>query len=96
MSMKDAYVTKMHAKLDEWSADIDNLKARADLAEADVQQDYYEQISELKMKQNDANIKLMELQNAGDGAWEDLKAGVELAWVSVSSAVESATSRFRL
>lgn len=96
MSMKDAYVTKMHAKLDEWSAEIDNLKAKADVAEANVQLEYEQQISELKLKQNEAHKKLLELKNASDGAWEDLKAGVERAWVSVSSAVESATSRFRL
>ena len=30
MTSKDAYVEKLPAKLDEWSADIDKLKAKAD------------------------------------------------------------------
>ena len=40
MSMKEAYEKKMRAKLDEWGAQIDKLKAKADAAEADVQLEY--------------------------------------------------------
>ncbi len=32
MTDKDAYVQKLHAKLDEWNAEIDKLKAKADKA----------------------------------------------------------------
>jgi len=32
MADKDAYVQKLHAKLDEWNAEIDKLKAKADKA----------------------------------------------------------------
>jgi hypothetical protein len=35
MKNKEAYVQKMHAKIDEWNADIDRLKAKADQVEAD-------------------------------------------------------------
>ena len=34
MSMKEAYEQKLQAQLDEWSAEIDKLKAKADGAEA--------------------------------------------------------------
>jgi multidrug resistance efflux pump len=94
MSTKDAYVKKMHAKLDEWNADIDKLKAKAGAAQADAKQEYYKQIEQLELKQNEANQKLDDLKTAGDEAWEDLKAGVDLAWESVSMAVKSAISRF--
>lgn len=36
MTSKDAYVEKLHAKLDEWSADIDKLKAKADAARHEI------------------------------------------------------------
>ncbi len=94
MGMKEAYEKKLQAQLDEWGAQIDTLKAKADKAEADVQLEYYKEIEELRAMQNEANKKIVELKNASDDAWEDLKAGMDSAWDSLSIAVKSATSRF--
>lgn len=94
MSMKEAYEKKLQSKLDEWSADIDKLKAKADSAEADAQLEYYRQIEELRTMQETASKKLDELKAASDDAWEDLKAGIDSAWDSLSSSIKSATSRF--
>jgi len=44
MSLKDAYVQKLQAKSDEWHAEIDKLKAKADSAKADAKIEYYKQI----------------------------------------------------
>ena len=95
MSMKEAYEKKLQAQLDEWSAEIDRLKAKADKAEADAQLDYYKKIEELRVLQEQARDKLVELEAATDEAWEDLKAGIESAWDSLSVAVRSAVSRFK-
>lgn len=94
MSKKEAYEKKLKSQLDEWSADIDKLKAKADSAEGDAQLEYYKQIEELRSMQDDAGKKLDELKEAGDGAWEDLKAGLDSAWDSLSNSVKSAKSRF--
>ncbi len=94
MSMKDAYEKKLQAKLDEWSADIDKLKAKADSAEADAQLEYYKEIEELRTMQETASKKLDELRDASDDAWEDLKAGIDSAWDSLSRSIKSAASRF--
>jgi uncharacterized coiled-coil DUF342 family protein len=95
MSMKEAYEKKLQSQLDEWSAEIDKLKAKADAAEADAQVEYYKQIEELQSMQDSAGKKLDELKEARDNAWEDLKAGIDSAWDSLSSSMKSATSRFR-
>jgi len=94
MSMKDAYEKKLQSQLDEWSADIDKLKAKADNAEADTQLEYYKQIEELRTMQETADEKLAELKDSSDDAWEDLKAGVENAQDSLAHAMKSAASRF--
>ncbi len=93
--MKEAYEKKLKAQLDEWGAEIDKLKAKADNAESDVQLEYYKQIEELRSKQEDATNKLAELREASDDAWEDLKAGIESAWDSLSMAVKNARERFK-
>ena len=95
MSLKQAYEQKLRAQLDAWKTDIDQLKAKADKAEADVQLEYYKKIEELRMKQESAREKLQELENAGEDAWEDLKAGIESAWDDLRDSIKSATSRFK-
>lgn len=80
MSMKESYEKKLQAQLDEWSADIDKLKAKADKAEANVQIAYYKQVDELRSMQKAASQKLAELKGAGDDAWEELKASIEKTW----------------
>lgn len=95
MSMKKEYEKKLQAQLDEWSAEIDKLKAQAEGEKADKKIEYYEQIDKLKSMKASANEKLTELQNASDEAWEDLKSGIDNAWNSLGDAVNSAKSRFK-
>jgi uncharacterized coiled-coil DUF342 family protein len=92
---RDAYVQKLRAKLDEWNAEIDKLAAKADQAEAEAKIEYYRQVEDLRAKRKDVEDKMAELQQAADGAWEDLKAGIESAWDSLGNALKSAASRFK-
>ncbi|MCR4291511.1 MAG: hypothetical protein NUV76_01390 [Candidatus Kuenenia sp.] len=95
MSMKEAYEKKFQAQLDEWKAEINKLKAKADKADADAQIEYYKQIEDLRSKQEVAGEKLKEFKDETEDAWEDLKAGVESAWDSLGKAVKSAISQFK-
>jgi len=95
MSMKEAYEQKLQAQLDEWGAEIDKLKAKAESAEADAQLEHYKRIEELRSMQESAANKIAELKDAGDDAWEDLKAGIDSAWDSLGNALKSAASRFK-
>jgi chromosome segregation ATPase len=95
MSMKKSYEKKLQSQLEEWSAEIDKLKARADAVEADAQIEYYKQIEILRDMQDDARQKLDELKGSSDDAWEDLKAGIDSAWDALHGSVKSAMSRFK-
>jgi len=95
MNSREEYVRRMQKKLEEWNAEIDTLSARADKATADFRSEYAGQISALKEKQAAARQKIEELQHSGEGAWEDLKSGMELAWTAIGEAVDSAKSRFK-
>ena len=94
MSDKHAYEKKLQAQLDEWSAEIDRLKARADALEADAQLEYQRRIDELAAMREAAGERLEELRNASDDAWEDIKAGADEAWTQLEKAFLSAKSRF--
>ncbi|MRR39049.1 hypothetical protein EG829_31255 [bacterium] len=95
MNTRDEYVKKLQVKLEEWNADIDKLAAKAGEVKAELRHDYAEQLEVVKAKQAVARQKFEELQKSGGSAWEDLKAGIELAWAAVGEAIDSAKSRFK-
>jgi uncharacterized coiled-coil DUF342 family protein len=95
MKTKEAYIQKLHAKIDEWNADIDRLKAKADQVEADSKIEYQKQLQALKSKRDEIEKKVSEISRSGENAWEDLKAGADLAWEAMSEAIKSATTRFK-
>lgn len=90
----EAYQEKLEAQLNEWSAKVDVLKAKAARAEADAKVEYLETLEELKIKREKAEDKLKDLRDASGDALEDLKKGVDQAVSEFKEAVSSATSRF--
>jgi uncharacterized coiled-coil DUF342 family protein len=94
MSNRDAYVEKMKAKLDEWNAEIDKLAAEADQADAETKIEYNKQIVDLRAKRKEMEDKIAEVQQAGEGAWEDLKQGIENSWEILKTSFNRAKSRF--
>ena len=91
MSTRDDYVQKMHVLLDELNDEIDALMKRAENTGADLR----DELAELRGKQDEARTRLASLRDAGEGAWQDLKAGVEMAKDAIGAAIESAKSRFK-
>jgi uncharacterized coiled-coil DUF342 family protein len=95
MSTRDEYVRKMHGLLDKMNNEIDELSARAQEARADAREEYEEKIAQLRTRQEEARRKLASLRDSGEGAWQDLKAGVEMAWDVIGEAIDSARSHFK-
>ena len=94
MNQKELFEKKMRARLDEWSAEIDRLEARAEQADADVRMALKQEIDAAAARRDVVRTKLEEFASAGDDAWEDLKTGMEHAWSSLESAMRAARSRF--
>jgi ElaB/YqjD/DUF883 family membrane-anchored ribosome-binding protein len=94
MSKKIEYEKKLQTELDEFGAEIERLKARADKTESDAKPWHHKQVEVLREKHKMAKEKLGELRESSDDAWEDLKEGISSAWDSVSVALKSAAKRF--
>jgi len=94
MTTKESYEKKLQAQLDEWKAEIDKLRARAEGAQADAQIEYERQIEDLQALQESANRRLLELKEAGDEAWEDLRAGAQESVETLGQSIRSAMERF--
>jgi len=95
MEDNDAYIQKLHARLNEWNAEIDKLKAKADKTAAESRIEFQTQLEKVQQKRTEAEKKLSEVREAGEGAWEDLKSGVQGAWDGMEQALKSARSRFK-
>lgn len=94
MKSKEEYVQYLHKKIDEWNSDIDRLRAKADRLDKESRLELEEQISQLKGRRDEIEVKVSELNQAGSDAWEDIKSGIDLAWDAMNIAIKSATSRF--
>lgn len=92
---RDAYVEMLKEQLDKWNTELDKLEAKADRTRTEGKLEYEKQMADLKERRKDLEDKIDEIQQAGEGAWEDLKAGVEIAWDALGDAIKSATSKFQ-
>ena len=95
MSKKELYKQKMQAQLDEWEVEVDRFKAKASGASANVQLELNKEISALKDKIEQGKIKLAEIADASEDAWESIKEGVDSAWDSLKVAVSDAKAKFK-
>jgi archaellum component FlaC len=94
MQDKKSYLQMLAEQLQELDTELDELKLKAHLAKADAQDELQKQIEELRSKKEMAQGKLKQLQDAGDEAWDDIKAGVEKSWTELRGAFRSAISKF--
>ncbi len=95
MNDKELYQQKMRARLDEWNAEVDKLKAKSSGASADVQLDVNRQIKLLERNIDEGKAKLAEITAAGEDAWESIKEGVESAWDALKSGVTDAAAKLK-
>jgi hypothetical protein len=94
MSLKDEYLEKLKLQLDEWSADIDVLEAKARKAEAELRIKYEQQIEALKAKREEAKVRVGEVKESAGEAWQELKKGGDAAWENIRKAFEEARKKF--
>lgn len=93
---KQAYLDKMAAKLKEWTTEIEDLKTKADAGKSEAKIAYFKELERLLTRQEAAEEKLQELEEADDGvdeqAWEDIKTGVEKTWAEMKYTLDIAKS----
>jgi DNA repair ATPase RecN len=92
---REAFIQKLKEKIDEWNADLEKLQARAEQASGEARIKYQQQIEDLHRKRAVMEEKMTQLRSAGEGAWQDVKTGAEIAWGSMSEALSSAMQRFK-
>jgi hypothetical protein len=93
MNEKQIYEMTLQARLDVWSVEIEDLKARAESADADMRVAAEDKITELRARQTVPRELLAELRAYGDEDWKHLKTGVDNAANSLNHALRSIRTR---
>jgi hypothetical protein len=95
MEDKKSYLQKMADQLKQWDREIDELKVKTVAAKAESKTEILKQIDELRLKKKTAQEKLKQLREAGDGAWDMMKAGLERSSSEFRSAFSNAAAKFK-
>lgn len=95
MKTNDEYIDSLAAELKAWSAEIDVLHAKAEVAEEDVKLKYQEDIEALRVKELAAAEKIKELQASSGDAWESVKETAEHVWHDLRTGLASVVEKFK-
>ena len=85
----------LEAQLKAWDARLDELKAKARDAKAEIRAEFEVQLEAIAGKRALAQEKLQELRRHGEWAWEDLQDSAENAWSELREAIKRSASLFK-
>jgi hypothetical protein len=94
MKLRDAYQRKFESQIEELNARLAVLRAQAKGLAADAGIAAHEELADTDAKLAKLRARMSGLRDAGDGAWQEMKAGVEAAWTELSAAANRARKRF--
>ena len=89
-----AYEKKFQARLDQWRAKVDALRARARETEADAEISSREAVDQAQDSLEDYRRQVEGLRSSGDAALKDLVEGCADSWQTFKQSFDRAASRF--
>ena len=95
MDKRTKYVEELSAQMVEWDVQIDLLKDRAASASSELQFEYSSAIAALKLKRDEAAIKLQGISVASDDEWGDIKSGTDQVWEEVGTMLHAAIMKIK-
>lgn len=95
MTTKKTLFDRLEQNYEIWEARMDALKAQTKATTAEQKAAFEEQMGNLQEKAEDARKQMSRLKHASEGAWEEMKLGVEMAVDDFQQAVAKATDAFR-
>jgi hypothetical protein len=87
MSPQDLYVAKMEARISEWTARLGAMKTKLDEAELQSRLEFHKQVDASQRQHEVASRHLDELKQAGEEAWESLRAGLEIVMTELATSM---------
>lgn len=95
MTNIDTYQQQVEAKLKEYSAEIEKLKAEANETTPETRLKYQQQVEALSARQQDVQTQLQQLNQASGENWEELKQELDQELMSLEESVERARAELQ-
>ena len=95
MNLQEAYKKKAAAELELAQARLVEFRAKAKNLSAEAHLNYAKQLDDFEHAINTAKVKLKELGEAGEDAWEKLKDGMESALRSSSETLKDLANKMK-
>jgi hypothetical protein len=93
MDKKQLYLDKVKAQIEQHSANVALLRAKAAETDANIKLEYLEQVHTLEKKLDGLKDNYRQLRESDDNAWDKIKDATESAWSSFTDAIEKVTKR---
>jgi len=93
MDKRTEYVERISAQMVEWDVQIDQLKDKAESAAFGAKDEYSNAIAALKLKRDEAALKLQGVSSANDDEWEEIKTGTEHVMDEVRTMLRDAITK---
>jgi hypothetical protein len=93
MDKRTEYVERISAQMVEWDVQIDQLKDKAESAASGAKDEYSNAIAALKLKRDEAALKLQGVSSANDDEWEEIKTGTEHVMDEVRTMLRDAITK---
>ena len=94
-SERQQYQDKIEAKLRELEREIADLKAETTKQGKDAGKGINQQIPELERKYEVARQKFEKFKNSSQGAWQDMKGGIDAAMKDLQAAYNRAATHYK-
>ncbi len=94
-SDRQQYQETLQAQLEEWGIDLAKLKAMAAETTAEARLELDLQLITLETKLAAGKVKLAELADTSEDAWDSIHGGLESAWDSLTVAFREAADKFK-
>lgn len=95
MSIEQPYQKEFEARLEKLDAQIVQMRAQADQANADVKIKYHEQLRDLSTQKEALTQRVEAFKSSSEAAWENVTDGFEAAYTELQTAFEKAVAQFR-
>ena len=92
---KDDYQKSAQAKLDQLSASIDDLKIKAETADAQAQGGLHQAVRGLQKQRDDLQAKLDALKSSTADAWKDMTGGINQSLGDLQKACDRAAAQLK-
>ena len=94
MNEKKDFFEKQKALVDQWREDIEQLRRKAKKAQISASVKFDNYIDDLRLKLDEATLKVEALRKAGESSREQLKVSLDKTWKELKEAWDRAKSRF--